>query len=85
MNGRRIQYFLMLLRDDDIAVVFDDTGFPLFGVAWLGDAFWDVVSVAVGYKTAVRVLSLHVAVNVFDKQKLLKLDPFPEYLLGIVD
>ena len=75
----------MLLGDNDIAVVLDDTGLPLFGVARLGDAAWDVVGVAIGDKAAVRILSFDVAINVFDKKKLLKLDPFPEYLLGIVN
>ena len=58
---------------------------PLVCVARLGDLGRDAVCMLVGYEASVLVLSLHVTVDELHEKEFLKLHPFVEDLLCIVN
>ena len=73
----------MLFLNYDLAMVLDNGFLPFVSISRLGDARRYAIGMSVGDKGPVRVLSLYIAIDIFDKEKLLKGYPFIENLLGI--
>ena len=78
-------YGSLLFHFNDFAVVGSYTRFPFFSVARLSDLVRNAVCVLVCHEAAVLVLGLHITIDVFHKEELLKSHPLVEDLLCIVN